>query len=112
SYLEEDFTAKQTMEKVLQDDPTPELRQVSIVDKTGNAVAYTGDKCDSWYGHLTGENYAIAGNMLVSETVLQEMEKSFIETQDLDLAERLLRSLEAGQSAGGDKRGKQSAALY
>src|SRR5699024_1135576 len=69
-------------------------------------------KCDTWNGHITGENYAIAGNMLVGEETIQAMEQTFIETKNQPLAERLLQALEAGQAAGGDKRGKQSAALY
>lgn len=112
AYLEEGLTAEATLEKVIAEDPAAELRQVSIVDAAGNAVVYTGSKCDSWHGHITGDNYAIAGNMLANTSVLKAMETSFNEQGTLDLAERLLRALEAGQAAGGDKRGKQSASLY
>lgn len=112
AYLEEGLTAEATLEKVIAEDPAAELRQVSIVDAAGNAVVYTGSKCDSWHGHITGDNYAIAGNMLANTSVLKAMETSFNEQGTLDLTERLLRALEAGQAAGGDKRGKQSASLY
>lgn len=111
-YLEEGLTAAEVLEKVLAEDPEPELRQVAIVDKNGNSVAFTGEKCDTWNGHSTGENYAVAGNMLVGEKTIEAMAKAFEEKTELSLAERLLCALEAGQAAGGDKRGKQSAALY
>lgn len=112
TYLEEGQTAEEVLERVLSEDPVPELRQVAIVDAQGKSVAFTGEKCDTWNGHLTGDNYAIAGNMLVGEETIQAMEHSFLTTSDEPLAERLLQALEAGQAAGGDKRGKQSAALY
>lgn len=112
NYLEEDLSAEEVLERVLKEDPVPELRQVGIVDNQGRSAAFTGDKSDTWKGHLTGENYAIAGNMLVGEATIQAMEDSFLATEDFPLAERLLQALEAGQAAGGDKRGKQSAALY
>lgn len=112
AYLQEGLTAEAALEKVIAEDPAAQLRQVSIVDAAGNAAVYTGSKCDSWHGHITGDNYAIAGNMLANSSVLKAMETSFNEQGALDLAERLLRALEAGQAAGGDKRGKQSASLY
>lgn len=111
NYLEEGLSAEQVLDRVLEEDPVPNLRQVSIVDKKGGAVAFTGDKCDTWNGHITADNVAIAGNMLVGEETLQAMKQSFDETTDESLSERLLKALEAGQAAGGDKRGKQSAAL-
>lgn len=110
-YLEEGMSAQATMERILQEDPEPAIRQFSIVDKEGNAVAFSGDECDGWYGHLTGPNYAIAGNMLVGEDTIQEMQKTFESTEGLTLAERLIAVMEAGQAAGGDKRGRQSASL-
>lgn len=111
NYLEEGLSAEQVLERVLAEDPVPELRQVSIVDKKGGAVAFTGDKCDTWNGHITADNVAIAGNMLIGEETLQAMKQTFDETSEESLADRLLQALEAGQAAGGDKRGKQSAAL-
>lgn len=112
NYLEEGLSAEEVMQRVIKEDPIPELRQFSIIDKEGRSIAYTGDKCDTWHGHVTGKNYAIAGNMLVSEETIQAMEISFKENKDLDFAKRLIEALLAGQLAGGDKRGKQSAALY
>lgn len=112
AYLAEGLSAEATLEKIIAEDPAAQLRQVSIVDAAGNAAVYTGSKCDSWHGHITGDNYAVAGNMLANSSVLKAMETSFNEQGVLDLAERLLHALEAGQAAGGDKRGKQSASLY
>lgn len=111
-YLEQGLSAKEVADKVLAEDPLPEQRQFSIVDKDGNAVSYSGDQCDTWYGHKTGENYAVAGNMLVDENTVEAAAKAFEENADLVLSDRLLCALEAGQAAGGDKRGRQSAALY
>lgn len=110
-YLEEGLSAQEVMERIIKEDPEPAIRQFGIVDKQGNAVAFSGDKCDGWYGHLTGPNYAIAGNMLVGEDTIQEMKKTFESTAGLTLAERLIAAMEAGQEAGGDKRGRQSASL-
>lgn len=111
SYLHSGLTADEVLERVLSEDPDPEMRQVSIVDSNGKAVSFTGNKCDSWNGHKTGKNYAVAGNMLVGEETILEMEEVFKSSNALPFTERLLQSLEAGQKVGGDKRGKQSAAL-
>lgn len=111
-YLEQGLSAQEVLDKVLAEDPEPELRQVAIVDKNGQSVAFTGEKSDTWKGHLTGDNYAVAGNMLVGEETIKDMARVFEEKSDATLAERLLSALEAGQEAGGDKRGRQSAALY
>lgn len=111
-YLEEGLSAEEVLKKILEEDPEPELRQVAIVDRKGRSVAFTGEKCDTWDGHLTGENYAVAGNMLVGEETIQAMAKAFEENEETSFEDRLLRALEAGQEAGGDKRGRQSASLY
>ncbi len=110
-YLEAGLNAEEVLEKVLAEDPDPEKRQVGIVDADGGSAAFTGSECDGWYGHLTGDNYAVAGNMLVGEETIHRMEETFKNTEGEPLAERLMASLEAGQDAGGDKRGRQSAAL-
>src|SRR5699024_9683157 len=112
-YLKKGLSAEQVKERILEEEPVPSIRQFSIVDKEGRAVAFTGEKCDMWNGHFTGENVAVAGNMLVGEETLRAMKEKFESTTtELPLAERLLAALDAGQAAGGDKRGKQSAALY
>lgn len=104
-------TAAQTLEHLKNRDPDIEARQLSIVDSRGNSAAFTGARCDTWCGDLTGPNYAIAGNMLIGADTLAAMQNSFDGTQSGPLADRLIRALAAGQSAGGDKRGRQSAAV-
>ncbi|HJW14513.1 MAG TPA: DUF1028 domain-containing protein [Thermoanaerobaculia bacterium] len=85
-------------------------RQVGVVDVKGRSASYTGTDCSAWAGHRNGPGYAIQGNILAGEAVVASMERAFLETKG-DLADRLLAALEAGQAAGGDKRGMQSAAL-
>ena len=96
---------------LLAHDPDRDIRQVHGVDAE-RVFAYTGARCVPWCGHRTGPDFSVAGNMLVGPEVLDAMVEAF--TRDggpIELSERLLRSLEAGQAAGGDRRGKQSAAL-
>jgi uncharacterized Ntn-hydrolase superfamily protein len=97
--------------KTLRDsDSRSEVRQFGIIDAKGNAVAFTGGKCSAWAGHKTGKNYACQGNLLAGEAVLNEMARAFEETNGR-LAWKLMAALEAGDQAGGDKRGKQSASI-
>lgn len=103
--------AQGALDKVLAGDDGRSLRQLGGVDATGRAAAWTGQDCTPWCGHRTGPGYAVQGNMLAAESVIAGMEAAFLDAADEDLAERLIRALEAGQAAGGDKRGKQSAAL-
>ena len=85
-------------------------RQVGIVDAKGRSAAHTGKDCSAWAGHRTGRGYAIQGNILAGEAVVEAMERAYLASKG-ELAQRLLAALEAGQAAGGDKRGQQSAAL-
>jgi uncharacterized Ntn-hydrolase superfamily protein len=85
-------------------------RQVGVVDAHGRAAAFTGDECMAWAGHRTGEHFTAQGNILVSEETVAAMARAFRETQG-GLGEKLMRALEAGQAAGGDSRGMQSAAM-
>lgn len=85
-------------------------RQLGIVDAGGRSAAHTGAKCSAWAGHRTGRGYAIQGNILAGEPVVAEMERAFLATRG-ELSARLLAALEAGQAAGGDKRGMQSSAI-
>lgn len=91
-------------------DADKEDRQVGIVDARGRSATFTGKRCFAWAGGRRGENYAIQGNILVSEATVDAMEKAFLGTRG-PLASRLLESLRAGAEAGGDRRGRQSAAL-
>jgi uncharacterized Ntn-hydrolase superfamily protein len=109
--LEEGKDAEEVKSTLLDRDPDPAKRQFAIVDRWGNAAAHTGEESDAWRGHLVGENFAVAGNMLVGEETLQAMAASFESTHGEPLVERLLLALQAGQDAGGDKRGRQSAAV-
>ena len=109
--LEMGFSPKKTLETLLEKDSEREERQVIIIDIDGRIAAFTGKKAAEWKGHIIGRNYAVAGNMLVGEKVIEAMAKAFEKSKGETLAEGLLRALEAGQRAGGDKRGKTSAAL-
>jgi uncharacterized Ntn-hydrolase superfamily protein len=98
------------LEALLREDEKREVRQVTMIDKTGRTAAFTGKETVEWKGHLSGKNYATAGNMLVGPQVIEAMARTFESTEG-PLEERLMRVLEAGQKAGGDKRGRISAAL-
>ena len=92
-------------------DDARDVRQIGVVDAAGRAASWSGAACTPWFGHRTGDGYAIQGNMLTGPEVLTAMETAFVASAASELAERLLIALEAAQAAGGDKRGKQSAAL-
>ncbi len=104
-------TADETLSILRRRDPEPERRQVAVVDRWGGSAAFSGAACDTWYGDRGHDGVAIAGNMLVGEETLIAMDEAFGAAPALPLAERLLAALAAGQEAGGDKRGRQSAAL-
>lgn len=104
-------TAPEALAKVLAGDDAAKVRQLGIVDSAGRSAAWSGEDCTPWFGDRTGSGYAIQGNMLTGPDVLAQMEAAFIGSEGSELAERLLLTLEAGQTVGGDKRGKQSAAL-
>jgi len=98
------------LDALLREDEKREVRQVIMIDKDGRTASFTGRETVEWRGHLTGRNYATAGNMLVGSQVIEAMAKAFDSTEG-PLEERLMKALEAGQNAGGDKRGRVSAAL-
>ena len=103
-------TAGEAIELLTEEDEHRGQRQVGIVDARGHAAAFTGEDCHDWAGSLTGEHYAVQGNILAGPQVVEAMAGAYEASGD-DLAGRLLAALEAGQAAGGDPRGKQSAAL-
>ncbi|QTM99228.1 DUF1028 domain-containing protein [Sediminibacillus dalangtanensis] len=109
--LEKGYTPEEVIDLLTKDDPQREERQVGIVDAKGNSATYTGVHCYDWAGGTRGENFAAQGNILVNEATVSHMAKTFERSQGT-LAERLLACLQAAQEAGGDSRGKQSAALY
>jgi uncharacterized Ntn-hydrolase superfamily protein len=86
-------------------------RQLHILDAAGRVASYTGDDCVDWCGHIEGEGFSIAGNMLAGARVLDDTAAAYIANQSLPFAQRLIAAMRAGEAAGGDKRGKQSAAL-
>ncbi len=104
------WTAPEALKQLLATDHDSSQRQVALVDAFGRAAAYTGQASHSWAGHIIGEGYACAGNILVSEDTVEAMARTFEATPG-SLAERLVTALVAGQAAGGDSRGQQSAAL-
>jgi len=110
-YLASGLDAQAAMERLAAEDEGRNVRQFSVVDAHGRAAAYSGVDCVGWFGHRTGDGYAVAGNMLVGEPTIVEMARVFEGSAAEHLAERLVRALEAGQAAGGDKRGRISAAV-
>nr|WP_263324840.1 DUF1028 domain-containing protein [Neobacillus sp. Marseille-Q6967] len=109
--MEQGKSAEETLELLLADDPEREMRQVGLIDSNGNPATFTGSQCYDWAGGVTGTHFAAQGNILVDEETVNAMARVFNETEG-SLAYRLLAGLDAGQEAGGDSRGKQSAALY
>jgi uncharacterized Ntn-hydrolase superfamily protein len=114
SMLDEGATAQVALQRVLEEDAGREHRQVGIVDAEGGAASHTGSACLDWAGGRTGEGYAVQGNILVGEAVVLAMEAAWHDVSDpgVTLARRLLAALRAGDDAGGDRRGRQSAALF
>lgn len=86
-------------------------RQLHVLPASGPAAAQTGADCIDWCGHLLSENFSVAGNMLAGAQVIEATAQAYRDADGLPLAERLLAALAAGEAAGGDKRGKQAAAL-
>jgi uncharacterized Ntn-hydrolase superfamily protein len=109
--MQRGLSAEVTLASLLDDDEDRELRQVGLVDASGQAATFTGRKCFDWAGGLTGTGYAIQGNILSGENVINAMQVAFIGAKG-DLPTRLYQALLAGDRAGGDRRGKQSAAIY
>ncbi len=104
-------SAEETLSSLLAHDHEREQRQVGLVDAKGNSATFTGKSCVEWAGGVNGPGYAIQGNILTGAEVINSMEHAFRDTKG-ELPERLFAALEAGNRAGGDRRGKQSAALY
>lgn len=109
--IEAGDAAQHSLDAVLATDDAKNLRQIGVVDHRGGSAAWSGKTCTAWYGHLIAENFAVQGNMLTGASVIDSMAAAMRASESLDLAERLMLALEAGDAAGGDKRGRQSAAL-
>lgn len=104
-------SAQETLDQLLKEDPERELRQVGLVDAKGGSATFSGTGCSPWAGGVTGDGYAIQGNILAGAKVVPAMEKAFLKAKG-NLPARLFAALLAGDRAGGDKRGRQSAAIY
>ena len=109
--LQQGESAEEALDHVISRETDAEIRQLGVVDANGGSAAHTGRNTDAWTGHRTGPDYSVQGNMLVGEDTIAAMEAAFLQPSAEELAERLLTALEAGQAAGGDRRGRQSAAL-
>jgi uncharacterized Ntn-hydrolase superfamily protein len=110
-HLRDGRDAHDTVDALIADDRGLASRQVHIMDAAGNIAAYTGDDCIEYCGHIEGDDFSIAGNMLAGAQVLDETAAAYTGRKDLPFAQRLIAAMVAGEAAGGDKRGKQSAAL-
>lgn len=104
------LSAEETLAALLAEDPEREKRQVGLVDRQGRAAAFTGSECLPWAGHRVGEGFCCQGNLLVDERTLEAMAEAFVKASG-ELADRLVAALLAGDRAGGDRRGRQSAAI-
>ncbi len=104
--------AEEVLDTLVKDDPDRDLRQVGVVDRSGNAAAYTGKECHDWAGHIVGDGFCCQGNILVPGTV-EAMADRFRQDRkgDGELADWLVAALAAGQQAGGDQRGRQAAGV-
>ncbi len=96
---------------LVQTDEGRAQRQIHLVDANGQTAAFTGAACIDWAGHLSHEAVSVAGNMLAGPAVIEDTLGAYRDSMGLPIVERLLAAMDAGQAAGGDKRGKQSAAL-
>ena len=112
SLLDEGATAPVALQRLIEEDDGRAHRQVGIVDMDGGAATHTGNECIPWAGGTSGDGYAIQGNCLAGVEVVEAMEQTWLETDaDAPLQDRLVAALAAGDAAGGDKRGRQSAAI-
>ncbi len=104
-------TATETLRELVEADEGRQVRQVAMIDTQGNVDAYTGEKCIDYADHIVGKNYSVQSNMMLNNMVCISMSKAYEKGEGLPLAERVLKALEAAEDAGGDIRGKQSAAI-
>ena len=109
--LAQHCSPEQTIEQLLQHDQGRDQRQLHILPFKGLPAAHTGSACVDWCGHLLEDGLSVAGNMLAGPKVIEHTAQAFKDTRGKSMGERLLAALDAGQAAGGDKRGKQAAAL-
>lgn len=109
--LADALNATEVVQQLTSADAGREHRQLHVLPASGPAAAFTGNACIDWCGHQVFDNFSVAGNMLVGPQVLSATAQTFVESAGKPLAERLIAAMQAGEAAGGDKRGKQGAAL-
>ena len=109
--LEQGRTARDVVSAITAADAGRDHRQVHVIDAMGRIAAHTGKACIDWRGHLARDNISVAGNMLVNAGVIEDTATTYERNAALSFPHRLIAALRAGEAAGGDKRGKQSAAL-
>ncbi len=109
--MEEGKSASEVLKYLVEKDAARDVRQVAMLDVHGNVNAFTGDKCIVYANQIVGDNFSVQANMMLTDKVVPAMAKTFRESENIALAERMIRVLKAAQKEGGDIRGKQSAAL-
>jgi uncharacterized Ntn-hydrolase superfamily protein len=109
--LREGKSPAEVIARLIATDDGRESRQLHIMNAGGRIAAHTGRECVDWCGHLEGAGFSIAGNMLAGPQVLDDTATAYVANEKLPFAQRLIAAMKAGEAAGGDKRGKQSAAL-
>jgi uncharacterized Ntn-hydrolase superfamily protein len=109
--MRDGLSARDALAKLLAEDADRDLRQVGVVDARGGAAAHTGPGCHAWAGHHVGDGFACQGNILVGQDTVDAMAAAFRASKG-ELSGRLVTALAAGETAGGDKRGKQASAVY
>jgi uncharacterized Ntn-hydrolase superfamily protein len=110
--LGQGFAAQDTLDQLIARDPGAELRQVGIADAAGGVAAYTGSSTPEWSGDLSGDGFVTQGNRLVGPHTLDAIAEAYTRHDDLDLAERMMVALEAGEATGADKDGAVSGTVY
>jgi uncharacterized Ntn-hydrolase superfamily protein len=109
--LREGRAPRDVVDGLIAADAGRESRQLHVMDASGRIASHTGRECIDWCGHIEGTGFSIAGNMLAGAQVLDETAKAYVANETLPFPQRLIATMRAGEAAGGDKRGKQSAAL-
>lgn len=109
--LREGREPREIVDTLIAADSGRESRQLHIMDAGGRIASHTGSDCVAWCGHIEGDGFSIAGNMLAGARVLDDTAQAYRSNESLPFAQRLIAAMRAGEAAGGDKRGKQSAAL-
>lgn len=109
--LRSEVSAEEVVRRLTEADEGRDHRQVHVVDRTGRFAAFTGSACVEWCGHLIGDGFSVAGNMLAGPGVIADTAAAYEANSRLAFPRRLIAAMKAGEAAGGDKRGRQSAAL-